>query len=204
MISPSIKIGLDLDNTIVDYNNLFNFVARKQGLIPNNFIGGKVTIRDFLRSCPEGETNWRYLQGQVYGPHMGAAVAMSGALDFVKCAVKEDYHLYIVSHKTRSGHYDDTGTDLHKTALDWLNNNGFVGSPPTPISESDVYFCPTQYDKIKTIAKLKLDYFVDDLEEILSHKEFPQNTLGILFGDNSNSQHVCFNQWCDIKKHVLD
>ena len=43
------KIGIDFDNTIVSYDDLFHKIATEQKLIPENFPHSKLLIRDYLR-----------------------------------------------------------------------------------------------------------------------------------------------------------
>ena len=43
------KIGIDFDNTIVFYDDLFHKIATEEKLIPSNFPTSKVLIRDYLR-----------------------------------------------------------------------------------------------------------------------------------------------------------
>ena len=44
-----------------------------------------------------------------------------------------------------------------------------------------VYFELTKDDKIRRVAEIGCDYFIDDLPEILLAPAFPQRTQGILF-----------------------
>ena len=44
------RIGIDFDNTIVCYDDVFHEVAREQGLIPNDLPANKGAVRDHLRA----------------------------------------------------------------------------------------------------------------------------------------------------------
>jgi len=49
------NIGIDFDNTIVKYDNLFKEVAITEGYIKKNWNGnGKINLRNHLRSKPDG------------------------------------------------------------------------------------------------------------------------------------------------------
>ena len=46
-------IGIDFDNTIVSYDDLFHRLATERGLIPAAFPSRKTSMRDFLRQEAE-------------------------------------------------------------------------------------------------------------------------------------------------------
>jgi hypothetical protein len=49
-------IGIDLDNTIIQYDTLIYHLAREKDLIPEGFKKNKKEIRDYIRrTLPEGE-----------------------------------------------------------------------------------------------------------------------------------------------------
>ena len=65
-------LGIDFDNTIVRYDELFHGVAVERGLIPASLPVRKNDVRDFLRQ-QDRERDWTELQGYVYGPRMAGA-----------------------------------------------------------------------------------------------------------------------------------
>ena len=60
-------IGIDLDNTVIDYTEAFLFGARQLKLIPKEWTGKKLKLKSLVQSLSEGELQWQKLQGQVYG-----------------------------------------------------------------------------------------------------------------------------------------
>ena len=62
-----LRIGFDLDNTIIDYSDSFKLVAISLGLVPEGWRGNKAETKSFLCKQPEGEKLWMRLQGKVYG-----------------------------------------------------------------------------------------------------------------------------------------
>ena len=68
-------IGVDLDNTLVCYDELFHSVARQEGLIEPSAPKSKEQIRDAIRLLPQGESKWTRLQAIVYGAEMSGATA---------------------------------------------------------------------------------------------------------------------------------
>ena len=63
-------IGIDLDNTIVRYDELFKRVAYSKKLISKDFTEDKNSIRNYLLSKKNGKNIWKKLQGLVYGKYM--------------------------------------------------------------------------------------------------------------------------------------
>ena len=60
------KIGIDFDNTIVFYDDLFHKITTEQKLIPSNFPQSKLLIRDYLRKNHKDEL-FTIIQAEVYG-----------------------------------------------------------------------------------------------------------------------------------------
>ena len=73
------RIGIDFDNTIVCYDDVFHKAASLQGLIPEGLPSSKNSVRDYLRKIGK-EENWTRLQGTVYGSRMDLAKE-SGSCD---------------------------------------------------------------------------------------------------------------------------
>ena len=70
-MTSRLRIGIDFDNTIIAYDEVFCAAAKRRGLIAAEFIGGKQAVRDAIRLLPDGELAWQRLQGQVYGKGIG-------------------------------------------------------------------------------------------------------------------------------------
>jgi hypothetical protein len=199
------RIGLDLDNTIIYYDDAFVTAARGRGLVPAGFSGTKQQVRDHIRSLPEGEISWQKLQGHVYGAGIAQAAIFPGASDCIKKARAGGHQLFIVSHKTEFGHYDDSKTNLREAALFLLEAHGFFDS--LGFSKNDISFHATRREKVDTIHSLSLDWFVDDLVEVYEEENFPAHTQKILFYTSaapapSGDWQVC-NDWDTITKTLF-
>ncbi|MBF0324314.1 hypothetical protein [Magnetospirillum moscoviense] len=174
-------IGLDLDNTLIGYDQAFLAVAAEMGLVATDFTGTKADIRAALRARPGGETDWQRLQGQVYGPRIDLAEAMPGSCDFIVRARALGHDLVIVSHKTRTGHFDPTGTDLRQAALGWLERQGYFSR--LGFARDDIHFEDDRAAKLARIRALAPAIFIDDLAELLDDPDFPAATRAILLDD---------------------
>lgn len=175
-----LRIGLDFDNTIANYDQAFPDVARILGY--QTKATNKRDLKVELIASNEGETAWQRVQGLTYGKHIDQASLYPGVLEFVVRARSRGCEVFIVSHKTQFGHFDDTRTSLRDAATVWLTSNRVVGQGAAQVNESDIFFASTRNEKIAKIQELSLDVFVDDLIEVLTDSLFPEKTRRILFG----------------------
>jgi hypothetical protein len=58
-VSRGVLIGVDFDNTLVTYEQVFRDVALARGLIDPDFAGTKQEIRDRIRLLQDGELAWQ-------------------------------------------------------------------------------------------------------------------------------------------------
>jgi hypothetical protein len=172
------RIGLDFDNTIVSYDQLFHKVALERSLISPEVPINKVAVRDHLRRAGQ-EDIWTEMQGYVYGARMDEASAYSGAIDALKLLKLQGHKLFIVSHKTQFP-YAGEQYDLHQSSSKWIVNQLQLSDSPL-IDHVDVFFNATKAEKIQKIEQLECDIFLDDLPEILSAEQFPKKTIRCLF-----------------------
>jgi hypothetical protein len=199
-----VRIGIDFDNTIVTYDALFHRVALERGLIPSSLPANKISVREYFRERGS-EDLWTELQGYVYGARMSEAVAYPGAIEFFTWAQQRQIQPVIVSHKTRHPFLGER-YDLHEAARRWVQSILIERSPPL-IDGSAVFFELTKQEKIERIASLQLDYFIDDLPEILLAEAFPTRTTRILFDmDNRHSDtlFVSCSSWESIQRYFED
>ncbi len=179
-------IGLDLDNTIIDYNGAFPAVAETLGLLDENHgLTDKAAVKAALLAVDGGLDQWMRLQGQVYGPCLDRARPFADVDAFLGEATRRGHHVSIVSHKTEFGHYDESRTHLWQAARSWLANAGIVGSASRAIDERDVFFETTRAAKIRRIGAIGCDVFVDDLIEVLTDSGFPRHVTRVWFTGSS-------------------
>ncbi len=177
------RIGIDFDNTLIDYDRVFLAAARKRGLVAADFIGSKRALRDAIRLMPDGELTWQRLQGHVYGAGIGGAVPFAGASEFLRRCARERVATFIVSHKTRYGHHDPAGVNLREAARDWMTTQGFFHSDAGALPGDHVYFEDDRAQKLARIAALGCTHFIDDLEEVFADPHFPSGVRRILFAE---------------------
>ncbi len=174
------RVGVDFDNTIVCYDQIFYKVARERALVPAEVAANKGSVRDYLRRCGR-EDDWTELQGYIYGSRMAEAAPFSGVLDFFALCRERRVGVNVISHRTR---YPFRGPryDLHQAARDWLESQGFYDR----LTAEQVYFGLTKADKLERIARAGCTCFIDDLPEFLGEPGFPGGVKTILFDPNGS------------------
>ena len=172
-------IGIDFDNTIVCYDDVFARVAVDLGLVPPGVATSKTAIRDHLRAAGQ-EDRWTELQGTIYGPRMPDAPPFPGVLEFFRACRSAGVPVAIISHRTRFPYLGERH-DLHAAARGWLARQGFHSAAGIGLPEDRVFFEETKEAKLARIAALGCTHFIDDLPELLAHPLFPANVRRILF-----------------------
>jgi hypothetical protein len=164
------RIGIDLDNTLVDYRRPLERLCALHG------VGGahkdpKLTLRGALRARGE-EAVWTRLQGELYGPLMQEAELFDGAAETLNGWLSSGAEVFVVSHRTRHPIAGEKH-DLHAHARRWIEERGLpVGG---------IFFEESKGAKVGRIKSLQCDFFIDDLPEVLTQHDFPVGTRRILF-----------------------
>ena len=130
-------IGIDFDNTIVNYDNVFAEAATEKNMLPEHSLKTKESVKQMLLRQGR-ETDWTKLQGYVYGTKMDDAGSYRGVEDFIDKCFELGWETIVISHKTR---YPFIGPqyDLHAAALQWIKSTG--------LKLSDVFFETTRENK---------------------------------------------------------
>lgn len=201
------RIGIDFDNTIADYDEVFSSAATAEGLLSDGFSGGKDDVKQAVIGTA-GEEAWMRLQGRVYGAHMKHAKLFKGVTAFLDRCRDQQARVFIVSHKTRHGHFDEEKVDLHTAAMDWMENQNLFSGEPPAVFRDDVIFEPSREEKIARIRDLGCTHFIDDLPEVFSEPAFPGGVKRYLFlGRRAIVRPGPFGRyrrWTDIRNEIFD
>ena len=200
-------IGIDFDNTIVNYDRLFFRCALEKNLVGSDVKPDKVLIRDYIRGLNRGEILWQKLQAKVYYYNMNQAELMNGADDFIRECLKREIKISIVSHKTEFA-AQDKNANLREASLNWMAANRFFDEAGLGLKKDDVFFESTRQNKIDCISKIGCTHFIDDLIEVLGDKAFPENVHKIHF-NNSVPEDACqsvrrFSSWYQIQTFLFE
>ncbi|MBI4676462.1 MAG: aminoglycoside phosphotransferase family protein [Elusimicrobia bacterium] len=172
-------IGIDLDNTIVSYDEVFHQAALEKGLIPAGLPRAKGSVRDCLRGKGQ-EEEWTALQGYVYGPRMSGARPFPGALEFLAECRWRGIPVRVISHRTLQP-FRGPDYDLHQAAYRWMEEQGFFDPLRIGLSREHVHLELTKREKCERIAQMGCSHFVDDLPEFLADPSFPEGLERFLF-----------------------
>ena len=198
-------IGIDLDNTIICYDELFHCLALEKGLISRDFPKNKDEIRNFLRSVHQ-ENTWTEMQGHAYGPRILEAKPFDGVFDFLEKTRDLGIQTHIISHKTK---YPFLGpkVDLHEAAYSWLRANRFLDQDFIGLELSQIHLQLTKDDKFAMIRECSCDYFIDDLQEFLLDPKFPDHVSRVLFSNTGFTQPEKIlkvaKSWWDVGKIIF-
>jgi len=196
-----LKIGIDLDNTIIDYNPIFKKYLNKKEVFKS--ASYKETLKKKLIINKNSELKWMQIQGKAYGKLINDAKIFEGFISFLSLARYYKVKIYIVSHKTIIGHYDKSKVNLRNVALGFLKKNlKYKGHNYFNHIES-IKFLDNFRDKIKFINSNKFDYFIDDLPKVIKTINLNKK---ILFSPYQNlSLKNCYNlsHWDQITKLIF-
>lgn len=193
-------IGIDFDNTIIDYHNLFYEAGISLGILSDNAIKTKRSIRTYLIDA-DREDEWVQIQGLVYGKLIQKARIMEGFCSFLKGCQEYGWVVYIISHKTP---YSADGKEyvLHPPALSWLKTNGIFASV------QGVFFEATRNRKISRINHLDCRIIIDDLPEVLLHPDLHSDIIRILYDPDSsypkNQDYQTITHWNQMLNSILE
>ena len=199
-------LGIDLDNTVISYDEVFLFGALELKLVPIGWEGSRLQVRDYVRHQKDGDIAWQRLQGKVYGKWLHLAKLFPGVYRFLWRCKYRNIVVDIVSHKTEYGHLDDEKISLRKSALDFLIEHEVLSmSSESLINKID--FFSRKEEKLEHISKKQFDWFIDDLPEIVEHDEFPRKTKTFGFDPTGASGFRFTNtvkSWAEIENYVLE
>ena len=194
-------LGLDFDNTLVRYDNLFHQLALEKCLITDSVPADKTAIRDYLRNQGQDE-QFTLLQGEVYGLRILEAEPADGMLETLRNLDKRNIKMVLVSHKTRTP-YKGPAYDLHQAAWQWLDKYGFFAPDGLGWSRSQVFFEESKEDKVARIENHGCTHYVDDLPEILDM--LPEGITPILYdpkNNNCNHKSIHLDNWSSFHESI--
>ena len=159
-------VGIDLDNTIIKYDNAFIEAANFLNIIIPAGITNKIELKKYCNSLNEGELIWQKIQGLAYGKLLlKNAKLYTGVKRFIWRLKNKGHKIKIISHKTKFGHFDEEKNSLREIASEFLKNNKII-SCESPLV-NDVFFLNTRREKVEKIVSEKVEIFIDDLIEVV-------------------------------------
>ena len=204
--SSPLRLGLDLDGTIILYDEVFHRHAVARHGMPDLVPVNKTAVRDWLRLQPDGEARWTELQGLVYGSLMPEAKLAPGLGELLRAVRAARIPVCIISHKTE---FSVAGphVNLRVAASAWLEANGFFATDGYGLRREDVFFESTRTEKLRRIAAQGCTVFVDDLEEVLTEPEFPKGVERWLYApagaQRAHAGISVFGDWAALQRRLV-
>ena len=192
------KIGIDFDNTLISYDEIFYKYALSKSLIKDKIPKTKVGLRNYLVKNNQEEI-FTNLQAEVYGPQILNANIFDGVLETLNYLSKNN-SLIIISHKTIFP-YLGPKYNLREYADKWLKkyklHTSCINSPI-----SNIFYEDSFSNKTSRIVESKCDLFIDDLPKVL--QSLPKNINKFLFNPNNefieNEEFYNFDNWEKLPK----
>lgn len=175
------SIGFDLDNTIIDYGLPAKLYAQNIGI-------ANITSLPELRKAmngndPSGDA-WTRAQSWIYGEGLRFADIHENLTTQITELQERSFSIFVISHKTEYGPKNYGSVAFVDLALEWLS-----ASPLSSVlsKNENLFFEGTRELKLERIRSLNLDFFVDDLVEVLEDSRFPRETIGIHYCEDATS-----------------
>ena len=200
-------VGVDFDNTIVNYDRLMHQVAVENRWISPEVKKRKWDVREHMRERFGSDHEWVELQGIVYGERIQEAEIIDGVRKFFQSCKQRGCKTFVVSHKTPYANSGKSDINLKQAAMCWMTKNRVL-EPGLGLSAEDIYFEPTRAAKLHRIRNLGCTHFIDDLEETFLEESYPVETAKILYApDNAHYDMpdlTVARSWEEIANHVFD
>lgn len=192
------RFGFDLDNTLIDYSESVKMYCRLNGFEVNNNLK---SLRVQLKKRDSSDKTWQMAQSWIYTSGLQFAKLTSGCLELFAYLNQRGMELFIVSHKSSKTPKFTGALELRDLCSNWVRESKLKEFFP---EDTSVFFEPTRDSKVGRIKELSLNYFVDDLEEVFTHPNFPTCTKKFLiFQNESNDPNIfCIENILDIREKI--
>ena len=182
------KICLDLDNTILNYEPLF-FEASQN--LPSE-VQNLIQLKSFLQDRSQQE--WLEVQGKCYGELVNKVETFPHVTEFIKKSLSEGNEIFLVSHKTKQS-YCGNYNNLQEKSLKRLEELGLCKL----IGKDNIFFEPSIPSKLSRINSLSPTVVIDDLEKLIVDKEMNNIPFKILFSNTSLEHGLFSHDWKQIE-----
>lgn len=196
-MQSDLQIVVDIDNTIINYDPIFNRICSRFQLHAVNL---NRCSKSFLKetiyasySDFAADKIWQRIQAAVYGNLSDSAILYTGVFEFFQ---KFGENVKLVSHKTFIP-YNGPAIELRKKCLQNLKRLGVLKF----VSLSNVTMLETKAEKIKYINSLNPDLWIDDLLQLLQSND-SVDCFKIHFSNDTNefleNKIITLNCWAHI------
>jgi len=156
------KIGIDLDDTVVSHTKNFVLLARERG----HRDATENAVRTATFKARFSADDYLSLKNTLYGPMSVSAEPMEESVDILHRLARGGTDIFIISRRTPSS---------REYALDWITKH-LCDS----VSPQKVFFTERDEDKDGVCASLGVQIFLDNKQEVLRHIALAR-TFPVLF-----------------------
>jgi hypothetical protein len=190
-------LGIDLDNTIIDYSGAFLEIARVEYPQINFDNLDKSYFKTELTKLL-GETEWTKCQSRLYGEYIQWAKPHDGFLEALRTIYKLGWVVKIISHKSQYS-ISNNSINLRKPAFTWITEHISRFFPIEFNPDNDVLFADSITHKIRLIEDTGCDAFIDDLQKILLSLPAKVNKYWIFPDSHPSSPAIkCIRDWSSL------
>lgn len=194
------KIGIDLDNTILDYSDAFSLAARNLKGLENIESLGKTEVKSLvIRS--HGEEAWTALQGHVYSSVPLGVKVFEGFEPLLNSLNASGHTVSYMSHKSEKP-ISGPSVNLREPVTNFLYSKKLLGQTMRGLS---LHYFETKQEKIEAVNVEYFDYFIDDLLEIVAAIDTRRDPIhfGCECEPAGNHSHLGFENWPSISRFLL-
>lgn len=177
-------VSFDLDNTIINYDNAARQFSRISGIEESNSI---CDLKKYLRLLDPTGIKWQQAQAYIYTTGLDFAEFNQDAVATITTLFEIGCKVSIISHKTEYSAYDLKKINLREVSSEWIRESALKKILDV---DQDVHFCETREEKVSRIRALRPFLFVDDLQEVLGHQNFPSETLRFWFNQSEEESKI--------------
>ena len=185
------KIGIDLDNTIINYENSFKRYLKANKIKFNKT--DKFKVKELIKKNKK-IVSWTKTQEEIYGKYIIYAKKFKFYNLFENFALRNKFKLYIISHKTHYSEYSQK-YDLHKVSNLWLKKN-------LKVKNYNIFFLNSIKAKLNKIKDINPNFYIDDLDKILKSKKLPKKIKKIYFSNKKLPGIANFDNWKEIREYI--
>lgn len=184
-----IYIAIDLDNTIINYDDCFKYFISKNNILYDKKINPKELLKKKV-----SKKKWEKIQGIVYGKLISKKAKLNfGLLKYLQKLDKKKYIIEITSLKTKFAH-GQKKINLRDVANKFLKKNNIYSF------FNKIHYFESFDDKVNYINNNKYSIVIDDHSEILQN--ISSKILKIKFSNiNYINSNNCLN-WFGIDLYL--
>jgi hypothetical protein len=158
-------IGIDLDNTVINYEKSIRELRKDYYPRINLINNSKEQLKtNIIKTF--GNQEWTNCQGLLYGKYIEFAELYDNCEKVISLLQKDGWEVQIISHKTETS-INKPMIPLRLFAENWLIENLSTAFQGKSKLQSSIHFCDSIEEKIAKVLELKCMVFVDDLYGVL-------------------------------------